>query len=565
MTRRALSTLSICLAAACGRLDVDTRPAAPAAGPAQAPPSRAETSEAPLPPPPKFPAPSDKALSFDLKIARDSAADEAVLDNLAAAAPRESLPDVPIDAENTRELNVEAFADQPRVQYYVDYFATRAHERFQIWLTRMPRYESYARERLTAQGLPSDLVYLALIESGFSTSAVSRAAAVGMWQFMPATGRGYGLRIDAWVDERRDPIKATDAAARHLKDLTDRFGSHYLAAAAYNAGAGRVGRSLTRMNANMGDGDESLDLSSDEAFFSLADSRLIVQETRDYVPKLIAAALIAKDPTKYGFVLAEDVEPFPHDSIMVEGGTGLDLIARLADTTVDALRELNPGLLRLVAPPGGYYAVRVPGGQAKRIAAAYHDTPAAERLAIATHKVRAGETVATLASRYGVSGEVIRSANRAARGKRLTAGSTLYIPVSSGIPMALLREPEPISNSRSVTHVVKRGETLGSIAKRYRVSTASVRAANKMGKRSAVRVGQRLVIRSGAAPAAKASTKTTRLASKAATTRTHVVRSGETLGGIAARYHVGVSVLSAANKIGRGGAIKVGQRLKIPS
>lgn len=496
--RRALLTLSSCLVVACGRLDVDTRPAAPVPHVDRAADAGGSTAaDRPLPPPPHFPAPTDKALSFDLKLARDSAADEAVLDKLAAAAPKDELPEVPIDVAANRELNVQAYSDQPRVQYYLDFFASRMHDRFQIWLTRMPRYEAYARERLVAQGLPGDLVYLALIESGFSPSAVSRAAAVGMWQFMPATGRGYGLRIDAWVDERRDPIKATDAAARHLKDLTARFGSHYLAAAAYNAGAGRVGRSLTRMNATMSDSEEPMDLSSDDAFFSLADTRLIVQETRDYVPKLIAAALIAKEPTKYGFSTPGQVDRFSHDSVVVEGGTGLDLIARLADTTLDALRDLNPHLLRLVTPPGMRYAVRVPSGRAQAIARGYTATPASERLAIATYHVRAGETVATVARKYGVSADVIRVANRSARGRRLASGTTLYVPVSNSIPIALLREPEPIANTRTTTrsHVVKRGESLGSIAKKYRVSVASLRASNGLSKGAKVRAGQRLLVR----------------------------------------------------------------------
>ena len=496
MTQRAaLLTLCVCLGAACARRDVVTRSAAPI--PASARDTTVSATHHSLPPAPIFPVPTEAALSFDLKLARDSAADATVLEKLAAAAPKDSLPELPIDVSATRELNIQAYADQPRVQYYIDFFANRMHERFQIWLTRMPRYEAYARERLVANGLPGDLVYLALIESGFSASAVSRAAAVGIWQFMPATGRGYGLRIDGWVDERRDPIKATDAAARHLKDLTARFGSHYLAAAAYNAGAGRVGRSLSRMTASMDEGGDSLDLSSDDTFFSLADTRLLVLETRDYVPKLIAAALIAKAPPTFGFSNPEQVELFPRDSVLVDGGTGLDLIARLADTTLDALRDLNPHLVRLITPPGSRYAVRVPTGRAQVIAERYAATPAAERLAIATHRVKAGETVATLAKRYAVSSELIRAANRSARGRRLPAGTTLYIPVSSTIPLALLREPAPISSTRSSsrTHVVKRGETLGGIARRYHVTVASLRAANHIGKSNSVRIGQRLMVR----------------------------------------------------------------------
>ncbi len=187
-----------------------------------------------------------------------------------------------------------------------------------------------------------------------------------MWQFMAATGRGYGLHVDSWVDERRDPIHATDAAARHLADLTAKFGSPYLAAAAYNAGAGRVQRwpRQDRTPDRFAEAD-SFDISSDDAFFSLADTRLLKAETKDYVPKLIAAALIAKEPAKYGFDPAEGVEPFPLDSVMVDGGTGLDLIARLADTTLDAMHDLNPNLLRMVTPPDrDYPCVFRPGPRA---------------------------------------------------------------------------------------------------------------------------------------------------------------------------------------------------------
>ena len=143
---------------------------------------------------------------------------------------------------------------------------------------------------------PGDLVYLALIESGFSNTATSRAKAVGMWQFMKGTAKLYGLRVDSWVDERRDPYRATDAAARHLRDLNRRFGSLYLAAAAYNAGSGKVSRGLIRLP-----DDDSDSPNSDAAFFRLYDTKLLRRETKDYVPKLIAAALIAKQPKRYGF------------------------------------------------------------------------------------------------------------------------------------------------------------------------------------------------------------------------------------------------------------------------
>src|SRR5690606_4111855 len=227
--------------------------------------------------------------------------------------------------------------------------------------------------------MPGDLVYLALIESGFSSTAVSRARATGMWQFMRATGRGYGLRVDGWVDDRRDPWKATVAAARHLKDLQRRFGSLYLAAAAYNARAGKVSRGLKRIGPAPAEPEgsvaeqfaadavavaaaegEPLDPEleeeeegpSDADFFRLYDTRHIRRETKDYVPKLIAAAIIAKEPAKYGFTPTNPLQPLVYDSIIVPDMTGLDVLARLAGTNTAAIRELNPRYLRLATPPG---------------------------------------------------------------------------------------------------------------------------------------------------------------------------------------------------------------------
>ncbi|HEY3933168.1 MAG TPA: LysM peptidoglycan-binding domain-containing protein [Gemmatimonadales bacterium] len=501
-----------------------------------------------------------------LASAVDSATDAAVLDTLAKAEPAATLPDIPIDAHVTWDLNVADFADQPRVKYYLDFFTGREHDRFQTWLDRMARYEGYARAEFATHKLPGDFVYLGLIESGFSPEAVSRTYAVGMWQFMLGTGKLYGLRTDSWVDERRDPIKSTDAAARDLDDLTQRFGSHYLAAAAYNAGAGRVGRGLDLMGG--GSDSDSVDVTSDGAFFSLADTRMIRDETKNYVPQLIAAAIVAKEPAKYGFEPARDVAPFPRDSVLVDGGTGLDLIAKLADTTLDALRDLNPHLLRLVTPPDGPYPVRVPAGSAERIEDAYAALPDSERHAIVPHQMKSGETVATVARRYHVAAETIRSVNRVARARYVAPGTTLYIPAATTLSAADLREPDPPRTIRTVTRtvVVRRGESIASVARRAGVSVARLRSENQLGDHAGVHAGERLITRrttivSGGRTVAAASGR--RVAPQPGA-ELHVVQRGETVGGIAQQYGIRQSTLIALNGLARGSALRTGQTLRIP-
>lgn len=487
---RRLLPVACGLLAACGPLVVETapEPTSPPPATAAAPAGASATGSA-------RPAPARAARpSLDARIAADSVADAAALDGLMDASAAAALP--ALEAEPSWDLNVADYADHPRVQYYVDYFTSRSRERFQAWLARMPHYEPFAREQLAAQGLPGDLVYLALIESGFSPVARSRASAVGMWQFMRATGASYGLRVTPWLDERRDPIKSTVAAARHLKDLTDRFGSHYLAAAAYNGGAGRVGRGLQQIATAMGYGDEAPELASDDAFFELADTRHIYQETKDYVPKLIAAALVAKAPQRYGFDPVEPVEPFPLDSVVVEGGTGLDKIARLAGVELDVIRALNPHILRAVTPPGEKYPVRLPAGTAAAVAAAYAALPPEERPTVLTHVVKRGETVSGIAKRYGVSQNLLMSANRVARARSLQIGTTLYIPVSgTEIPATAIRETAPSRPAAPVMHVVRRGETVGGIANRYGVSQRQLITLNKLGSRAMIRVGQKLRVK----------------------------------------------------------------------
>jgi membrane-bound lytic murein transglycosylase D len=529
----------------------------------------ADTAQAP---------PADPALVAadtvaELRVAADSAKDEAVLEELADAHPAEDPDEA--TGEHTPEaipggtealanavswdIDVETFNSHARVQYYLDFFQGKGRERMQIWLSRMPRYEAMIRERLQREGLPGDLVYLALIESGFSNTATSRAKAVGMWQFMKATGKGYGLRVDSWVDERRDPFKATDAAARHLRDLNRRFSSLYLAAAAYNAGSGKVSRGLRRLP---NEEDDSPD--SDATFFRLYDTKLLRRETKDYVPKLIAAALIAKEPQRYGFETVT-AEPAAYDSIVVPDMTGLDVIARLADTTVAAIRELNPQYLRLATPPGRRSMIRLPLAHGPMTIAAYAELPPRQRVTFIEHFVVRGETLGGIAQRYRVSQTMLFAANPKVKSRSLRIGQRVVIP-TGGVPSTKVarRMAEPVvaaGTTARTFHRVRRGETISEIADEYGVSQRELLGWNGLDARGRIRIGQRIRV---AAPDPRTIPTAQVQPAESAGDRTHIVQRGETLKGLARRYGVSIQALRTANGLSERETLKAGVSLRIP-
>jgi membrane-bound lytic murein transglycosylase D len=501
-------------------------------------------------------------IDLDALTHESSAADAAALNDLADAAPDADVP--AFDARGVQwDIDVLTYANHPRVRYYLEYFEGRGRDRMAVFLSRGARYEPLIRARFQAEGLPGDLGYLALIESGYSNEAVSRAYAVGMWQFMRGTGQGYGLRVDSWVDERRDPIKATDAAARHLRDLKARFGSLYLAAAAYNAGAGKVSRSLGKLEwdspaEEAAAADDSLDaaadtvadaesgtasdamadtedstadaadtlaadtlaadtpsadtlddagesladgpapeptgITSDAAFFRLASNDLLANETQDYVPKLIAAAIIAKAPERYGF--AEQVSaPLVYDSLVVHDATGLEVVARLAGTSLTEIRELNPQYLRLVTPPRSTMIVRLPPGSGEEVARKYGSLPAKARVHYLTYVTR-GERLGTVAARYHLALRDIQAANPKLHTTRPSRGTRLVIPAVA-VPSALaMRATGTVGHGYRAyaTHRVRRGETLTGIARHYRITVRSLRRANALASTQTLRAGMRLRI-----------------------------------------------------------------------
>jgi membrane-bound lytic murein transglycosylase D len=393
----------------------------------------------------------------------------------------------------TWDIDVHSYETTSRVEYYVQYFSGVAKDRIVERLGRGTRYEPMIRQQMRDGGLPEDMYYLALIESGFDPNAYSKAAAVGMWQFMTSTARDMGLRVDWWVDERRDPVRSTGAAVRFIRGLRDQFGSLYLAAAAYNGGPVRIARGLTRY------ADDLKGTSGDDLFFALADKPYLRGETKEYVPQLIAAALVAKDPTRYGVEIQAQA-PFAYDSVWVGPLTPLAAIAKATGASVADIKDLNQHLLRGMTPPRDSAQVRVPIGTAAAFDSAFALLSSAERVGARSVKTKEGETMASIARRAGISTTKLVQFNPSVKRLKngdLVAGQTLLVP-TDGVAQAATPVPDPsIEHFESAadggTHVVMKGETLGLIAKHNGITVVALMRANAL-QRDLIFPGQILVL-----------------------------------------------------------------------
>jgi membrane-bound lytic murein transglycosylase D len=250
-------------------------------------------------------------------------------------------------------------SDHERVDFFVEFLMGRNYEKTRAWLERTGKYAPMIRNELRERGMPEDLLYLAMIESGLNPNAYSKAHAAGMWQFIEETGQRYGLEVSSHIDERRDPLKATGAALTYLQEMFDRFDSWYLSAAGYNTGENRVGRLMREVT-----GSEK---GTDEGYWSIWDR--LPSETRDYVPLMLAMGKIAKEPAKYGFHNLEYMEPLRFEEVTVPPRTKLAEIAQIAGVSSDLIEDLNPHLVKKQTPPNRSYVVRVPVGQQQRVAA----------------------------------------------------------------------------------------------------------------------------------------------------------------------------------------------------
>jgi len=407
----------------------------------------------------------------------------------------------------TWDIAVAPYETHARVEHYVRHFSGPARQRVVDRLGRGTRYEPMIRQKLRAGGVPEDMYYLAFVESGFDTHAYSRAAAVGMWQFMASTARGMGLRVDPWVDERRDPVRATDAAVRFLRSLNDQFGSLYLAAAAYNGGPGRVARGLDRF------ADDLQGSEGEDRFFGLAEQDFLPKETKDYVPQIIAAALVGKDPARYGLSIATR-EPFAYDSVTVAPLTSLPVVARAAGVAMEAVRDLNPHFLRGVTPPDRASQVRLPAGSRARFDTAFATLGKAERSGVQRAEVAKAGTVEAVAERLGTTVRGLTLFNpelRRTKKGRVVAGQTVLVP-DADVVQATANVPDPsierYGSASSKTkekaaprfHVVKQGETLSHVSARYHTTVKTVMRLNRL-RKPVIFPGQELVVAS--APPAK--------------------------------------------------------------
>ncbi len=488
-----------------------------------------------------------------------------------------------------------------KVLTWVSLFSTTKRGFMENALGRASMYMPMIRQVFAEEGVPSDLAYLAVIESGFRNEAKSRAKAVGMWQFIRSTGRIYGLNGNAWVEERRDPMKATRAAARYLKRLYEITGDWYLAASSYNAGP----LTLERAIQNVGTRN----------FWDLSRSRWLRTETKNYIPELCAAILVGRNPERYGLRILP-LAPYVYETVTVSSMTSLTVLARCAGTDAATLKALNPELLRGSTPPGPYQ-LRVPPGKATDCLRQLAHLPATKRLDFNSYTIRKGDTLAKVAKRFKLNPEDLLAANDLTTAKQFQPGRRLLVPppptigleerdIGSGAgrvralgdrPLAPLpatpREldaptgvpakteaplpaptpdppapsprmeprtqsaspaPEPKATGSTVppgaSLRAKPGDTLAKLARLHGVSLGDLLRLNPEAAKT-LHPGDEVRLPDGAAASRPTATATS-----------HRVRKGETLAAIARKYSLSPADLRAWNQL-KGERLQAGQRLRL--
>ena len=463
------------------------------------------------------------------------------------------------------------------VKYYIQWFSTEKRKVFGNWLKRSRHYVPIIREILKDQGMPEDLVYLAMIESGFNPKAYSHAKACGPWQFIYATGGRYGLKVNYWIDERRDPEKSTVAAAKYLRDLFNQFGCWYLAAAGYNAGEGRIERAIEKHKTN--------------DFWELSNYNALPKETRAYIPQLIAAAVIAKDPEKYGFGSITYDAPIKFELVRVPRATPLSAVAKSASVDLSEVKSINPEILRGITPPNmDDYKIKLPQGvnvhtfSSKLQVALSHERQIKD---VVSYKVKKKDTLASIARKHRLHQDDLYLVNECQGELRVKPGMVINLPRYTGPPKGRTEiarskkdnlEAKPAQEARNVKyektltkqqsepklqpqgpaiHVVRKGETLASISSKYNIDVAELKAANSL-KGNKVTPNMRLKL-AGYSQKKSAQKES---ANKKTPVKYHVVKKGETLKSISNKYNIDMADLKVTNNL-KGDKVIPKQKLKI--
>lgn len=402
-------------------------------------------------------------------------------------------------------------------------------------LARASRYLPMVRQVFAEEGIPQDLAYLALIESGYTNRARSTASAVGMWQFIRSTGRMFGLYGNAWVEERQDPVKATRAAARYLKSLYQRDKDWYLALASYNAGPG------TTDKASNGTGSRN--------YWDMQRSRFLRTETKHYVPKLCAAVLVGRNPERYGLKF-EPEAPYTYETVQVDRMTSLAVLSRLSETPLEQLRELNPELLRGTTPPGAYQ-LRVPPGTSMATARVLANLPVNQRLDFTSYTIRRKDTLAKVAARFKLSPEDLLTANNMSSAQ-FRVGQTIQVPPPPAMP---IDDQDLVSNGgrRKATPLERTPSIPATAADEPSLPREKVEAPVELpsAPEHEAKPSRETVAK---APA--------RRKAEPVKPRVHAVKRGETLFSISERYGLEISELRKWNKL-RKGKIQAGQKLRL--
>jgi membrane-bound lytic murein transglycosylase D len=452
--------------------------------------------------------------------------------------------DIKVEGEKTPVTYDVPIVLNDKVKKSIVYFQTVAREAFEKYLERSGKYIPLMEKILEQHGVPHDIVYLPIIESGFNCKAYSWARASGPWQFIASTGRLYDLNRNWWYDERRDFVKSTHAAARFLKHLYEKFNSWELALAAYNGGPGRVSRVIKKQKTT-----------------NFWDMKLRKQ-TMDYVPFYMAATIIAKNPELYGFHIHYD-DPVTFDQVALDQCLDLKTVAKATGSTVATLKELNPELLRGVTPPRTKnYKLRLPTGTKDKFLAALPDMKSPQETSWVRHKIRRGETISTIASKYGVSQYAIFEANNLSRRSKIYAGKSLIVPVPLDGDYSQPRKSKKRIVSGDNTYRVQKGDNLWEIGRSFKTTPETLRRLNYLGNSSRIYVGQVLKLPGSAKPK-KVPPRKDFDHEPAKKTQKYTVKKGDTLWEIARRYGSTTATLRRLNGLKRSSRIYVGQQLLV--